>query len=110
MALQASPGNDCKGDEKATFRIKFDVIAKDCTSLNDQEIENALNGIVRAKKLKQKKGCTPHIIQPPIKIFMTLNPPVLGQKRNMQFLMLLFLGRQSHVLNFHPSILQSQRG
>jgi hypothetical protein len=56
MALQASPGNDCKGDEKATFWIKFDVIAKDCTSLNDQEIENALNGIVRAKKLKQKRA------------------------------------------------------
>jgi hypothetical protein len=64
MALQASPGNDCKGDEKATFWIKFDVIAKDCTSLNDQEIENALNGIVRAKKLKQKGLYSSHNTAP----------------------------------------------
>lgn len=44
MALQGRPWNDCKGDEKAALRLRFDAI-KAANVFNDTGLESILNTI-----------------------------------------------------------------
>ena len=43
MALQGRPWNDCKGDEKKAFRIRFDALVAETTGARNPELETALN-------------------------------------------------------------------
>lgn len=46
MALQGRPWNDCKGEEKAAFRVRFDALkASEAEAGNDSEMERFLNSI-----------------------------------------------------------------
>ena len=50
MALQGRPWNDCRGDEKAALRLRFDALIADCRkkTLGDElpyDLAKALNSI-----------------------------------------------------------------
>ncbi len=45
MALQGRPWNDCKGDEKAALRARFDALKASVFDTHQSEFERALNEI-----------------------------------------------------------------
>ncbi|MEO9898371.1 MAG: TfoX/Sxy family DNA transformation protein [Paracoccaceae bacterium] len=45
MGLQGRPWNDCKGDEKAALRKRFDAIKADAFDAGQSAFEKALNEI-----------------------------------------------------------------
>ena len=49
MGLQGRPWNDCKGDEKAAFRVKFDALVAETKGARNSALEAALNlfGVVQ---------------------------------------------------------------
>jgi len=51
MALQGRPWNDCKGDEKAALRVKFDALKAGSFDKPRSELEDFLNriGVVDTK-------------------------------------------------------------
>lgn len=45
MALQGRPWNDCKGDEKAAFRVKFDALKAAHFNVERSELETFMDQI-----------------------------------------------------------------
>ncbi len=45
MALQGRPWNDCKGQEKADLRVRFDAIKAQAFDKGRSDLETALNAI-----------------------------------------------------------------
>jgi DNA transformation protein and related proteins len=45
MGLQGRPWNDCKGDEKKAFRVRFDALVAETRPSFSTEIEKHLNAL-----------------------------------------------------------------